>query len=499
MLALPCQAAIKMPWLFDDHMVVQQRMEIPIWGDSDPGSAITISFAGESQRARAGADGRWMVRFSPLTASAVPKKMTITSSNGGQQEVVEINDILVGEVWLAAGQSNMWYPLKSCTNGKESAAAAGNPHIRLLNRTPNAYPSPGAWKEKTLALCTVEKFYSGTWAGDSPESAPPFSAVAYWFGQKLYQELNVPIGLINVAVGGTTTEAYTSRDGLLSHPLLRPIAEGDRPWYDNEDVAEWPRVRAKDNLSGWLANPGPPMPRHPFEPTFLFECAIQPLVPMAFAGVIWYQGESNATDARNAVPVAKAKVRAGIESMILDWRGKWQREFPFYYVQLPGMGRPWELFREVQLESLDIPNTGMAVTIDLGDPRDVHPRNKQPVGERLALSALAKTYGHDIIHSGPLYAGMLKLEGSKLHLLFEHSGKGLTTADKKPPRGFEIAAADGRYYPADAELKDNSVVLSSTTVKAPVMARYAWAPFPDCNVVNSAGLPMSPFRTNNAL
>jgi len=390
----------------------------------------------------------------------------------------------------------MWFPLKSCTGGKEAVAAAGNPDIRLLNRIPNAYPSGGAWNRKTLDRCTVEKFYSGTWAVDSPASVSDFSGVAYWFGQKLYTELNVPVGLINVSVGGTTTEAYTSREGLLNHPLLRPMIESDLPWYDNEHVAEWPRGRAKENLAGWIANPTESMPRHPFEPGFLFESAIQPLVPMVFAGVIWYQGESNATDAGNAVPVPKAKVRAGIETMIRDWRKKWQREFPFYYVQLPGMGRPWELFREVQMECLEIPNTGMAITIDVGDPRDVHPRNKQPVGERLALSALAGTYGQKIIHSGPLFGSQMKQVGARLQLLFEHSGSGLTTSDKKTARGFEIAAVDGKYHPSDAALEDNVVTLSSSAVKEPAMARYGWAPFPDCNVVNSVGLPMSPFRTS---
>ena len=490
-------AALKMPWLFDDHMVVQQKVEIPVWGEADPGSAVTVSFSGQSQQARAGKDGKWIVKFNPLPASAVPKKMVITSSFGSGKDVVEINDILVGEVWLSAGQSNMWYPLKSCIGGKESAAAAGNINIRLLNRRPNAHPSGRVWNEKTLALCTLEKFYGGSWTVDSPESAAAFSAVAYWFGQKLHKELKVPIGLINVAVGGTTTEAYTSREGLLSHPLLKPIVESDLPWFDNEHVAEWPRGRAKQNLSGWLKNPTEPMPRHPFEPIFLFESAIQPLVPMAFAGVIWYQGESNATDAGNKVPVPKVKVRAGIETMIRDWRKQWKREFPFYYVQLPGMGRPWELFREVQLECLNIPNTGMAVTIDVGNNRNVHPRNKQPVGDRLALWALAKTYGHKIVYSSPLYKGQSKYVGSKFIIEFEHIGKGLGTSDKKSPRGFEIAAVDCIYHPADASVKGNVVTLSSSAVKVPVMARYAWAPFPDCNMVNSAGLPMSPFRTNN--
>ena len=494
--SLSALSELSLPWLFADHMVLQQDVPVPVWGKSDPGAKITISFSGQCKRTAAGEDGQWMVRLSPLAASLSPQKMVVAAGEDSRTETVVISDVLVGEVWLAAGQSNMWFPLKSCVGGKEAvAAAAGNRFIRLLNRSANAYPNRGAWSDDTLKMCTVDKYYSGSWAKDSPETAADFSAVAYWFAEKLQKELKVPVGVINVSVGGTTTEAFTSREGLLNHPLLKPIADNKIPWYDNPHVAEWPRGRGKNNLSGWIKNPVQPMPRHPFEPTFLFESAILPLVPMAFAGVIWYQGESNATDAANKVPVPKAKVRAGIETMILDWRNHWKRNFPFYYVQLPGMGRPWELFREVQLECLEIPNTGMAIAIDVGDRRDVHPRNKQPVGERLALSALAKTYGMKITHSGPLYAGKSKQEGSKLHLLFDHCGDGLKTSDKKVPRGFEIAGIDGEYHPAVAKLSGKVVSLTSKAVKNPVVARYAWAPFPDCNIINSAGLPMSPFRT----
>jgi sialate O-acetylesterase len=506
-------SALEMPWVFADHMVLQRDMAVPVWGTTSPGETVTISFGNQQEQAIANAKGNWRVTLPPMSADGEGRTLLVKSTNpkNGTGRKLEIEDVLVGEVWLCAGQSNMWYPLKSCTGGKEAAATAGNPSIRLLNRQANAYPSSGAWKPATLAKCTVEKFYSGTWVTDAPGSALPFSGVAYWFGKRLQADLKVPIGLINVAVGGTTTEAYTSRAGLLSHPLLRPIIDSSALWVDNEHVSAWPRKRGRDNLSDWLKHKTPPMPRHPFEPTFLFESGIQPLVPMAFRGVIWYQGESNATDADNVVPVSKAKVRAGIETTIKDWRTHWGREFPFLYVQLPGMGRPWELFREVQLECLEIPNTGMAISIDVGDPRDVHPRNKRPVGERLALWALATTYGKEVVYSGPLVqesgvgspasakatAGRQESEGSLL-LSFDHTGTGLATSDRKAPRGFEIAGKDGRYHPAQAIIDGHDVIVSSPQVPEPFAVRYAWAPYPDCNLVNSAGLPASPFRTDKS-
>ncbi|MFT5472998.1 MAG: sialate O-acetylesterase [Kiritimatiellia bacterium] len=489
-------ASLELPWLFADHMVIQRNVPVPVWGTGTPGSTITVTFGGQDHLTAVDAAGEWMVTLKAMAANAQGRALRVASSSENASRTIQ--DILVGEVWLCAGQSNMWYPLKSCTGGKDAATAAGNSAIRLLNRRGNAYPAGGTWKPATLEKCTAGKYYSGTWAIDAPESAAQFSGVAYWFGKKLHAELNVPIGLINVAVGGTTTEAYTSREGLLSHPRLRPIVESDGYWFDNETVSAWPRKRAKENLSGWLKHKTEPMPRHPFEPTFLFECGIAPLVPMAFRGVIWYQGESNATDADNKIPIPKALVRAGIETMISDWRAQWKRDFPFLYVQLPGMGRPWELFREVQLECLDIANTGMAISIDVGDPNDVHPKNKQPVGERLARWALGTTYGKELVYSGPLYQVSRdrgQESGGRLRLTFEHTGTGLSTSDGKAVRGLEVAGTNGVYHPAEATIDGHAVLVRSTKVAKPVAARYAWAPFPDGNLVNSANLPASPFRT----
>ena len=489
-------ASLELPWLFADHMVIQRDVPVPVWGTGTPGSTITVAFGGQDHQTGVDAAGKWMVTLKAMPANAQGRVLRVSSNSGSEPQAIQ--DVLVGEVWLCAGQSNMWYPLKSCAGGKDAAAAAGNPAIRLLNRRGNAYPAGGAWKPATLEKCTAEKYYSGTWVIDTPESAAQFSGVAYWFGKKLHAELNVPIGLINIAVGGTTTEAYTSREGLLSHPRLRPIVESESYWFDNETVSAWPRKRAKGNLSEWLKHKKGPLPRHPFEPSFLFESGIAPLVPMAFRGAIWYQGESNATGADNVVPVPKAHVRAGIETMICDWRAQWKRDFPFLYVQLPGMGRPWELFREVQRECLDIANTGMAISIDVGNPRDVHPKNKQPVGERLALWALGTTYGKDLVYSGPLYQGEgdRGQAGGRLQLRFEHTGTGLSTRDGKGVRGFEVAGADGVYHPAQATIDDHVVWVRSSKVPKPIAARYAWAPFPDCNLVNSASLPASPFRTD---
>jgi sialate O-acetylesterase len=401
----------------------------------------------------------------------------------------------VGEVWIAAGQSNMELPLKMCWGGKEEIARADNPNLRLLDRQRSIARGKAILKESELEYCTPERFYKGEWNISSPESAAEFSGVAWFFGKQIQRELGVPVGIIHVAIGGAPCEAFISEPALLKNPLLLPEVADNGCWLDNPAIPEWVRGRARLQLTNWLEHPKGVMPGHPFQPTFLYRAAIQPLEQFPVRGVIWYQGESNATATDGMKAMPKNWARAGFETLVRDWRRQFgQGDLPFYFVQLPNFGKHnWMAFREMQLEvSKEVPNTGMAVAIDVGDPKNVHPKNKRPVGDRLARLALAKTYGKDIPFSGPAFREF-RVEGGRVRALFDFAD-GLHSSGGGELRGFEIAGKDGAYHPARAEIDGSSTLLSAPQVSAPVAIRYGWAPDPGCNLVNAANLPASPFR-----
>ncbi len=491
-------STLKLPNVFGDHMVLQADVELPVWGTARPRQRVTVSLGKEQQTTQADENCKWLVRFPPRPASMNPATLRVRSAG----EEVTLNNILVGEVWVCAGQSNMAWPLAKSENAQEELASADRPEIRLLNLPGAAGGSSGRYTEAHLSRLTPGAFCEGAWAIASPESAAPFSAVGWYFGRHLYKTLNVPIGLISPAIGGTPTEAWIRREALKSDRELNGLVQGN--WLDNERLSEFCRKRGLSNLSSAL-QAGAPIPgddlgpNHSFKPGFMWEAGIEPLIPYAIRGAIWYQGESNAESPSKAYEHERL-----FPLLIKDWRSQWnQGEFPFLYVQLPAIQRAdWPIFRDGQRRFLDqLENVGMAITIDTGHPKNVHPPQKRPVSERLAKWALGTTYNRkeDAVYSGPLFRSS-NANGNSIILHFDHVGERLRSADGEPPRHFEVAGADGVFYSATAEtINGNTISVASPRVVRPQDARYAWAPFPDppVNLVNSAGLPASPFSTRH--
>lgn len=482
---------LKLPYIYGDHMVLQRGKELYFHGSANAGQRLTVKFAGKTAATVAGKNGQWEVRMPPMKAGG-PYQLEIK----GEKTLV-FKDVMVGEVWIAAGQSNMELPLKICWGGEKEIARSDNSNLRVLDRQRTMRKGNVSFSEDELACCSPERFYKGEWEISSPESVTGFSGVAWFFAKQLQQELGVPVGIVQIAVGGAPCEAFISEPALRGNPLLLPEVADNGCWLDNPAIPEWPRGRARVQLKNWIEHPGGPMPGHPFEPSFLYRAAIAPLGQFPVRGVIWYQGESNATATDGMKAMPKDWVRAGLETLISDWRDQFQQgDLPFYFVQLPNYEKHnWMVFREMQLEvSKEVPNTGMAVTIDVGDPNNVHPKNKRPVGERLAKLALAKTYGRDVACSGPAYR-TFSVEGNQLRVFFDFA-EGLQPACGENVLGFEIAGKDGVFHPAQARVEGDSVLLHSADVSKPVAVRYGWAPNPECNLVNSEKLPASPFRSD---
>jgi sialate O-acetylesterase len=399
-----------------------------------------------------------------------------------------LDDILVGDVWVASGQSNMEFAMKWLTNADAEIAAAQFPKIRLflVKQKPADYP--------------LENVESKGWAACTPESVAETSAVAYFFARNIQQRVGVPIGLIESFWGGTAAESWTSLHTLSADAALMPVFSGRAKMVDAESTTALRQEREEREFQVALAQAkveGKPLPWRQWHPDFaawapaaLYNGMIAPLTPFAIRGVIWYQGEANASPDR-------ASLYARLfQTMIRDWRTSWgEGDFPFLFVQIANWntepGEVWPEVRNAQRQSLALRNTGMAVTIDIGDPNDIHPKNKQDVGLRLALVARAITYGEKIEWSGPLFRQVTQEEHA-LRVWFDHANglmaKGATLT------GFEVAGADGKYSAADAKIDGTSVVVSSPTVPAPVSVRYGWAANPTCNLFNQEGLPASPFQ-----
>jgi sialate O-acetylesterase len=484
--SLSAEATVMPSRLFSDHAVLQQGMRVPVWGAAADGEKVTVTFAGQTASATP-QNGRWMVWLSPMHASATPRTMTITGSN-----TVTIHDILVGEVWICSGQSNMERqlgprpPQKLLVNWANEAASANYPEIRqmLLPHIASAQP--------TSAL-------SGTWTVCSPQAVVNFTAVGYYFGRDLHNALQVPIGLIHTSWGGTPAEAWTRREALAANPALSPMLDD----YE-KSLADYPGLLAQfqaDHAAHPQSSPDPytapelrpPRPpndpaKSPFSPSHLYNSMINPLLPCAIRGVIWYQGEANT--------LRGLQYRTLFPAMIADWRKQWNEgDFPFLFVQLAPYVKNSPELREAQfLTALNTPNTAMVVTTDCGDPDNVHPANKEPVGARLALAARALAYGEKIEYSGPLYKDS-KIGGGNVTVTFTHIGKGLTS-NAESLRGFTIAGPDRNFVPAVATIHGQTVVVSSPEVAAPVAVRYDWSYTPAGNLSNLDGLPASPFRTD---
>ena len=625
---------MKLPAIFSDHAVLQRNRPVPIWGWSQPGDTVTVEFAGQKKSAVADANGKWLLRLDPLPASTEPRTLT---ARVGQTPPITVRDLLVGDVWLCSGQSNMEWPLSSSSTGAATVVAATHPNLRLLT-VPH------------VALIEPQTDIDSAWKTCTPDNAANFSAVGYYFGHELLQNLNIPIGLIDCAWGGTRIETWTSRDALMAEPIARQEVEKFEVWKQSPEGqvalknfaakswdelqgvpdpgntgyakgwaapefndADWPTMLVPsqwqtqghefsgafwfrrevnvpaawagqdlvlhlgacdkvdttyfnntqvgaigfDTKNSWcmprvytipgrlvrvgrnviatrvfsniyhggmiglieqirLAGPDsavpldgpwryqiehnlglvqpsgpPPGPGNPNTLHILYDSMITPLVPAALAGAIWYQGESNAAQPR--------RYRQLFPIMIRDWRRTFQHEtLPFYFVQLanymPAQMQPvesgWAELREAQTLALREPHTGMAVIIDIGEANDIHPKNKHDVGHRLAVSALAQTYGRPVVASGPLYRSH-RIEGDTIRIEFDHVADGLRAEGAL--KGFAVAGADRHFVWAEAHIDGNAVVVSGTK---PVAVRYSWANNPRGNLYNSAGLPASSFRTD---
>jgi sialate O-acetylesterase len=496
LLAFTARADVHLASPFTSHMVLQCDLSVPVWGTAAAGETVTVEFAGQKATATADATGNWRVNLKPLEPSSESRPFTVAGSRSAQP--VQLDDVLVGEVWLASGQSNMDFSLSQkvkrfagVTNEEAEIAAANYPLLRMFTGV----------AAKTY---TPQDRVGGEWQVCTPENAPAFSAVGYFFARDLQRALGRPVGIVTLAFGASTAEAWMPRAAMAADARLKPML--DRLDAAVESFRTNPPPAVAPPRSEDVSATNPPAPANerrrgaaPHDPvqdqhnaTVLFNGMIHPFIPFAIRGAIWYQGESIVGGAAGVALYPHVQA-----TLVRDWRALWgEGDFPFYIVQLAGQDAASNSpqVREAQATILALPNTGMAVTADIGERKNVHPKNKQDVGDRLARIALAKTYGRQIESSGPVYESM-KVEGGAIRLQFSHAA-GLVAKDGTL-KWFTIAGADGKFVPADAKIDGQTVVVSSPEVTAPAAARYDWVNFPDGGqLYNAAGLPAAPFRTD---
>jgi sialate O-acetylesterase len=521
------RADVKLPAFFSDHMVLQRDLPAPVWGNAAPGEKIAVTFAGQSASTTADASGRWLIKLTPLPASATPQILTVRGAS-----TVTVNDVLVGDVWLASGQSNMDSPMSS-GSAAQALPEATDPLIRFFKVTKSVAAEP-------------QSDLKGKWELSTPEAAKNFSAVAYFFAKEIRRTQNVPVAVFNDAWGGTPIKTWMSAESLRSGSgpvLAKTLAEWETALAQHLSVKDKPELMTAyyADMKDWETNvqpgikaakaagkpapadarPEPVQPdpiampsasKRPSTPSISYNAMIAPLVPYGLRGVLWYQGEADASrglDYRDLFP-----------ALIKGWRAAWgQGDLPFLYVQLPSNGKdtvpvaaqsntiPW--LREAQASALSLPATGMAVTLEIGDPDNVHPDNKVHTGHRLALVAREKVYGEKVVGSGPLYRDH-SIVGGTVRVRFTGIGGGLVVgsapwhpAGVQPLPvdkllGFYIAGADQKWVEAEARIEGDSVVISSPAVSSPVAARYGWAASPHVNLYNREGLAAAPFRTDAA-
>ncbi|MDB6111192.1 MAG: Sialic acid-specific 9-O-acetylesterase [Pedosphaera sp.] len=475
-------ADVRLPNLFTDHMVLQQQAKVPVWGWADEGEEVVVTFRGQKVKTKA-KDGRWMVKLSALKAGG-PDALTVAGKNS-----LTLNDVLVGEVWICSGQSNMEFPLEKSLESKTDIEASANPAIRLF-------------KVPKLKANAPTNDVKGAWQACNPRTVGGFSAVGYYFGRDLQKARGVPVGLIDSCWGGSPAEVWMSQTALACNPryeteILGSYAEAVKRYEESQATFELEAAAARTAGKPISKNA---TPRPPWKPAELYNGMIAPLIPFAIKGAIWYQGESNAGRAE--------QYRTLFPDMIRNWRQDWnQGDFTFLAVQLaPYMAvkdeptdSSWAELREAQLNTTKVlPKTGMAVITDVGNPKDIHPTKKRPVGERLALAARGVAYGEKIAYSGPVYRKM-EMTGDKIILQFDHAGGGLEVHEGAL-KGFAICGEDHKFVWADAMVDAKSpakIIVSSPAVAKPVAVRYGWADCPVVNLWNRDGLPASPFRTDD--
>jgi len=434
------KANVRLPALIADHMVLQQDAAALVWGWADPNETIRVSVAGREKSTKASADGKWHVTFRYLKPGG-PHTLIVTGKNS-----LTINDVLIGEVWLGSGQSNMAMKVKAARDFENV-------------RTNSMLPLLRVFKVESGGATNAQNDCKGCWQVCTPETVGDFSATLFLFGREIHRSLDRPVGLINSSVGATPIEAWTSPEAQKASVVLKPH------FNSYAGIGE------------------------------LFNGKIAPLTPFAIRGAIWYQGEANANSQKGA-----RYYQYQLPLLIQDWRNRWGYDFPFAWVQLPNYGsrsNGWCLVREGMLKSLKVPRTGMAITVDIGDAGNLHPKNKQEVGRRLSLWALGEVYHQPVAAtSGPVPDGH-RIRGGKFMVKFKHTEGGLLSGDGGKLRGFELAGADRMWKPAQALIEGGRVTVSCTEIPAPTALRYAWRDNPNCNLFNGAGLPASPFRTDD--
>lgn len=479
-------ADVKLPAIISEHMVLQADIAAPVWGWAEPGEKIAVSIGGQMVSTQAAADGQWQVALPKMTAGG-PHTLTVAGKN-----TLTVGDVLVGEVWLGSGQSNMAMTVNRARDFEQEQAAAKFSQIRMFTVSSGAAD-------------TAQSDCRGSWEVCSPETVARFSATAYFFGRELHRTLNMPVGLINSSVGGTPIESWISPEAQKQSPELNAffeIQQAEDAKFDvaaakakyERDVEKWQAAVKKARADG---RPAPTKPRDPVATRErkgkvggLFNGKIAPLVPYGIKGAIWYQGEANTVGEKAQFYEAQLKL------LVNDWRTRWGSEFPFAWVQLPnysGNGRDWPTVREAMANATVLPKTGMAITIDIGETKDIHPKNKQDVGRRLALWALGAVYGKPGPTSGPIFTS-LERHGGELAVTFRHTDGGLKLHGDSPTE-FEVAGTDGVWKPGMVTISGERVIVKSADVPLPVAVRYCWSNDPKATLFNAAGLPAAPFRS----
>ena len=528
-------ADVKMAPIFGDHMVLQAGTKLPVWGTAAAGEKVTVTVGGETGSATAGADGKWLVTLDPLKASTTPLTMTVAGQN-----TLTFSDVLAGDVWICSGQSNMEFGLNMEWDAKDQVPQANLPLVHLF-----LVPHKTSLTPVTDIISTSPQYLGGQWVVCTPDNVikvggwSGFTAAGYFFGREIQKATGQPVGLIGTYWGGTPAQAWTSTEKLASDPVLKYYADqhdqtaanyakaqADAPALQAKytaDVAQWKTdnglaanatpadintANAKAKAAGKPMMQKPPAPSDggAHSPSNLFNGMIAPLIPYAIKGAIWYQGESNGGSVASAT-----EYRTLFADMITDWRARWgEGDFPFFFVQLAKFKNPnppYAVLRESQAKTLSLPNTGMAVAYDIGDQDNIHPQDKLDVGKRLALAAEHVAYGKDLVYSGPIY-DKIAVTGGTVRVSFTQVGGGLAigsapwVSPKAQPIpatslvGFTIAGEDKMFYPADAKIDGDAVVVSSAQVPAPVVVRYAFIDA-EGNLYNKEGLPAPPFRSDD--
>ncbi len=494
-LAPTLHAEFKLPAIISDHMVLQQKQTNPIWGWDAPGTKVTVTFAGQTKSAEAGADGKWTVKLDPVPVNAQPQKITIAGT-----QTREINDVLVGEVWMCSGQSNMGFTLGNDWNGDLEAAASKLPNLRLI-------------KVPQLGTQELQNDFNGQWRASAADSATTFSAVGFMFGRYLHEILGVPVGLIDNSWGGSAAEAWVRRETIEKDPRFKLLMETTKT-READLQTEAAKQAYEKVLAKWkedaekLKALGKPIPRQPQSPEQwlagnarpgnIFAGVVNPTLGYGMKGVVWYQGESNASRAYEYAEL--------FPFMIEQWRKEWkQGDFSFYWVQLADYmvekaeagDSQWAELRESQTKTMKLPNTGQAVIIDLGEGKDIHPKNKHDVAARLVRWALAKDYGLPFPYRSPEFKS-LEIKDTKAIVTLDLFGGVLRPFDVLEARGFAICGEDKVWHNAKGTIVGaNKVEVTSDAVAKPIAVRYAWADNPIANLATMQGLPLTPFRTDD--